>query len=416
VNVVVFGGLIWVNAFHLHNAEMDRKRAWESLRHSEEALRSSQAKLQGIISSAMDAIISVDEQQRIVVFNRAAETIFRCAASEAIGSTLDRFIPENLREVHQEHIRRFGTQGATNRSMTSPGLLTGIRSSGEAFPIEATISQVQADGEKLYTVILRDVTERKQAEEALSRQAEVLRLRVAALDAAANSIVMTDEKGTIQWVNSAFTKLTGYSAAEAIGQNPGVLKSGKHDVQVYEAMWKTILSGSTWRGEVINRRKDGSLYTEAMTITPIRSVDGIIHHFLAVKEDITERKRAEEALQQSQAQFLTLANAIPQLCWIAHADGHIFWYNERWCEYTGTTPEQMEGWGWQSVHDPDTLPKVLERWKGSIANGKPFDMVFPLRRPHARRRSLLGSRGRLSSFQVLLDAHEQDGRRVDGRA
>ena len=95
--------------------------------------------------------------------------------------------------------------------------------------------------------------------------------------------------------------------------------------------------------------------------------------------DISERKRAEEALRESEAQFRTLANAIPQLCWMANADGWIFWYNERWYEYTGTTPEQMAGWGWQSVHDPEALPGVLEGWKVSLANAEPFDMVFPLR-------------------------------------
>jgi PAS domain S-box-containing protein len=89
--------------------------------------------------------------------------------------------------------------------------------------------------------------------------------------------------------------------------------------------------------------------------------------------------RAQEALRDSEAQFRTLANAIPQLCWMANADGWIFWYNERWYEYTGATPQQMEGWGWQSVHNPETLPAVLERWKVSIAGGQPFDMVFPLR-------------------------------------
>ncbi len=217
---------------------------------AEEALRSSQAKLQGIISSAMDAVISVDEQQRIVVFNRAAETVFQCAASDAIGSNLGRFIPKTLREAHVEHIRRFGSEGLTKRSTKSPAILSGLRDNGEEFPIEATISQAHADGQKIYTVILRDITERKQA---------------------------------------------------------------------------------------------------------------------------------EQALRESQAQFRTLADAIPQLCWMANADGHLFWYNERWYEYTGTTPEQMEGWGWQSVHDPDTLPKVLERWKRSITTGEPFDMVFPLR-------------------------------------
>jgi PAS domain S-box-containing protein len=95
--------------------------------------------------------------------------------------------------------------------------------------------------------------------------------------------------------------------------------------------------------------------------------------------DLIERLRFEEALRESEAKFRLLADTIPQLAWTARPDGHSFWYNRRWYEYTGTTPEQMEGWGWQSVHDPNELPKVLERWKGSIATGEPFDMVFPLR-------------------------------------
>jgi PAS domain S-box-containing protein len=103
------------------------------------------------------------------------------------------------------------------------------------------------------------------------------------------------------------------------------------------------------------------------------------------KRDAEARLKAEERLARDEAeranedQFRTLANAIPQLCWMAEVDGFIFWYNERWYEYTGTTPEQMEGWGWKSVHDPDSLPKVLERWQSSIATGNPFDQVFPLR-------------------------------------
>jgi PAS domain S-box-containing protein len=98
-----------------------------------------------------------------------------------------------------------------------------------------------------------------------------------------------------------------------------------------------------------------------------------------VFEDITDRKQSEEALQESETRFRIMANAMPQLAWIARADGHIFWYNQRWYNYTGTTPEQMEGWGWQSVHDPVELPKVLERWQSSISTGEPFDMTFPLR-------------------------------------
>ena len=102
-------------------------------------------------------------------------------------------------------------------------------------------------------------------------------------------------------------------------------------------------------------------------------------HFVAIFEAITERKQAEEALKESEDRFRTMANAIPQLAWIAKSDGYIFWYNQRWYDYTGTTPDEMEGWGWQSVHDPEVLPQVLEQWKASIATGQPFDMVFPLR-------------------------------------
>ena len=90
------------------------------------------------------------------------------------------------------------------------------------------------------------------------------------------------------------------------------------------------------------------------------------------------QRESDEKLRQSEEQFETLANAMPQLCWMANSDGWIFWYNQRWYSYTGTTPKQMEGWGWQSVHNPETLPKVLEQWQGSIATGEPFDMVFPL--------------------------------------
>jgi PAS domain S-box-containing protein len=94
---------------------------------------------------------------------------------------------------------------------------------------------------------------------------------------------------------------------------------------------------------------------------------------------IRNRQRAGEAMRESEERFRTLANAIPQLCWMADADGSIFWYNQRWYEYTGATSQEMEGSGWQSVHDPEVLPSVLERWNNSIANGEPFEMVFPLR-------------------------------------
>lgn len=109
--------------------------------------------------------------------------------------------------------------------------------------------------------------------------------------------------------------------------------------------------------------------------------DGV-QRFVGITQDITERKQAEEQLH-------TLADSIPQLTWIAEHDGTIFWYNQRWYEYTGTTPEAMQGWGWQSVHDPEVLPRVLERWRASIATGEMFEMEFPLRSSSGEFRTFL---------------------------
>lgn len=142
----------------------------------------------------------------------------------------------------------------------------------------------------------------------LSRRAwhasEQLRLYVRAMEMAGNAIVITDRNGIIQWVNPAFTKTTGYSREEATGQNPRILKSGKHDRTLYQQMWETILAGRVWSGDVINRRKDGTLYTEEMTIAPVWDDGGHVTHFIAIKQDITERKlvqqQLEEALLQAQ--------------------------------------------------------------------------------------------------------------------
>ncbi len=133
-----------------------------------------------------------------------------------------------------------------------------------------------------------------------------LRLQSAMLEVTANGIVITDRDGVIQWVNPSFTALTGYSADEAIGKNPRMLKSGVQDKNAYDDLWKTILSGKIWHGEIINRRKDGSLYPEEMTITPVMNETGQVTNFIAIKQDITKRKEAERILSESEMKYRTL--------------------------------------------------------------------------------------------------------------
>ncbi len=161
-----------------------------------------------------------------------------------------------------------------------------------------------------------EIAERKSVE-------DQLRMKAAALEAAANSIVITDVTGKIFWVNSAFTQLTGYSGKEALGQNPRMLNSGKQDRSFYAHLWQTITSGEVWHGEVTNRRKDGSLYEEETTITPVRAENGDITHFVAIKQDITTRKAIAEALLHAEEKYRGLVEEAVVGIFQATPDGHI---------------------------------------------------------------------------------------------
>jgi PAS domain S-box-containing protein len=147
---------------------------------------------------------------------------------------------------------------------------------------------------------LRYAIERKNMEEALFVEKERLRLQSAALEATADGVMITERDGSITWVNPAFSRITGFSAEEATGRKPSILRSGKHDDLLYGELWKTILGGQVWDGELTNMRKDGQLYLEAQTITPVRNTRGEISHFVSVKRDVSQRRRFEEELRQSQ--------------------------------------------------------------------------------------------------------------------
>src|SRR5262249_6932640 len=155
------------------------------------------------------------------------------------------------------------------------------------------------------------------------------------------------------------------------------------DYEHCTAAWREALrTGADYEIEERIRRHDGVYRWFLTRARPVRDEDGRITAWFGSSTDIHDRKEAEERFRQ-------LAESIPQLAWMARPDGHIYWYNQRWYAYTGSTPAQVEGWGWQDVHDPKELPKVMERWQASLASGTPFDMVFPLRGADGRFRRFL---------------------------
>jgi diguanylate cyclase (GGDEF)-like protein/PAS domain S-box-containing protein len=199
--------------------------------------------------------------------------------------------------------------------------------------------------------ITLDIDERKQAEERL-------RLLAAGLEEAPNAVVLTDHQGAILWVNPAFTQMTGYSAEEAIGKNPDLWRSDKQDAAFYEALWNTVAAGTVWHGELVNRKKDGSLYTEEMTVAPVRSAAGAISHYVAIKQDITQRKLAEQALRNAEQKYRGIFQNAVLGIFQATPEGEFLSVNPALARLAGyDSPEDFQN----SVHSASEIYVDLKR-------------------------------------------------------
>ncbi len=191
-------------------------------------------------------------------------------------------------------------------------------------------------------------------------------------------VIVNPRDNALQFVNQAYADIHGYTVHELIGKPLADMYAPESRSELL-AHNRAIREKGDHVYESVHMHKNGSRFPALCHGTAFKDAHGQILFLASTFEDLTEHKQAEAKLRESEAKLRLLADTIPQLAWMARPDGHIFWYNRRWHEYTGTTAEDMEGWGWQSVHDPKALPKVLERWKGSVASGEPFDMVFPIK-------------------------------------
>ena len=228
----------------------------------------------------------------------------------------------------------------------------------------------------------------------------LVELQVAALEATVNSVVITDLTGTVIWVNSAFERLTGYTNAEIVGQSARVLKSGQNSRVLYEEMWRTILGGRIWRGELINRHKDGNLYDEEMTITPVPNNRGEITHYVAIKLDISDRRKAEAKLLLL-AERLSLATAVASVgVWEWDLVSNAFTWDAMMFEIYGfPTIVPMPYEKWSGVVFPEDLPTIEASLRKVIEEKGQGSAEFRITRPDGtiRNCSMVG--------KVVLDEH-----------
>ena len=250
------------------------------------------------INSVHDGIICVNALGIIESYNKGAEKIFGYSASETTGKNFSILLPSPLHEKYNENVSRF-------LETESTGKKTGLkaqRKDGTIFPIELIVSESDYAGKSAFVIVIKDLSEHIRTTEQLNKLSRVVTQSPV-------SVIITDVKGNIEYVNPKFTQASGYEYEEVIGKNPRFLKSGDTPPDEYKKLWETITSGGQWRGMLHNVKKNGELYWESATISPIRNADGVITHFLAVKEDITDRLETENqlahALKVEAAEHLT---------------------------------------------------------------------------------------------------------------
>lgn len=289
---------------------------------------------------------------------------------ELVGEPIEKFLTQNSFIEFKNKLLSF--QFAEDKSLPpfSKTLeLEFIRKDFMPVWVEVRFNQIQIPEEKQTRILcaMRDITERRRIQ-------SIMRLQSTAIESAGNAVIITTNDGTIVWANHAFLQLTGYDIEEIIGKKPSILKSGRHNDQFYKELWETINSGRIWRGEIINKRKDGSIYIEDMTITPVFNETHHITHFVAIKSDITKRKELEQELRILHKRFELIFNSSPAgIAIVTLRDCRFIEVNQSFLQITGYNKDDIIGYSADELklfENVETCQKALEnvRYGGAVHN------------------------------------------------
>jgi PAS domain S-box-containing protein len=267
----------------------------EQIEDQNKALKESEGRARGILNAAMSAVVVIDTAGRVVEWNARAESMFERARTEALGHDLaGLIIPERHRGAHSAGMKRFHSTGegpVLNRTIE----MSALRRDGAEFPVELSIIPLKTGDVVTFCGFITDITERKESEARIRESLKDITDLKAALDEHA-IVATTDPQGKITYVNDKFCAISKYSREELIGQDHRIINSGHHPKEFFRDLWSTIGHGRVWQGEIKNRAKDGSIYWVDTTIVPFLGPDGKPYQYVAIRADVTERKRVEEQL------------------------------------------------------------------------------------------------------------------------
>jgi PAS domain S-box-containing protein len=367
-------------------------------KRTEEKLSESQTRLIGVIDSAMDAIIAIDEEQRILLFNAAAEKMFGCSANDALGTSIERFIPPHLSSSHGQYVKQFGESGTTTRAMGNLGALSAVRLNGEEFPIEASISHLGVNRKKLFTAIIRDVTERRRAEEA-ERQSEerthlafqVGRMYADEWDADNDVILRSPECMSILGADQSPRTTRGE-----------LLRSVHPDDREQLASFFAgfTLEHSTNQVSYRFERPDGSVIWLEKRAQAFFDDNARLLRTIGVVADITDRKQSDLALRESEERFRLVANSAPVMIWTSGPNKMCDYFNQQWLNFTGRPLAAELGNGWAEGVHPEDLDACLNTYSQAFDKHEPFDMQYRIRRHDGQYRWIQDRGGRDSDLTV----------------
>jgi PAS domain S-box-containing protein len=331
------------------------------------------ALLAAIVNSSDDAIVSKNLDGVITSWNQGAERIFGYSAEEAVGRHITLVIPNDRRDEEVDILARLKRGERVDHFQT-----VRVRKDGSTLDVSLTISPVRDSSGQIVgaSKVARDVTAQRRAEAALRYSEERFR---AIVHATPECVKVVAPDGTLLAMNSAGCRMVeADSEASVVGQSVYGLIAPEFR-QKFVEFNESVCQGNKGEAEFETIGLKGTRRWMRSHAVPMRDPATGQTVQLAVTLDVTDSRKAEDQLRRSEEELRTLADSIPQLAWMAHPDGNVFWYNRGWYEYTGANPEQMQGEAWREFHDPTVLPFVLDRWSESLRKGDPFEMEFPLR-------------------------------------